>query len=139
LRVLLVLFCVLAFAVPASAALKVCNKTTARIGVAVGAPSGDYQQASEGWFNLKPGACEHLVKGELGNGPYFIHAIDYDRGGEWGGPEMMCVSETSFQIEGRNDCFARGFMRAGFRRIDTNGQKTWSIDLSDGNRGGGGS
>jgi uncharacterized membrane protein len=116
------------------AALKICNKTQARIGIAIGSAQ-DLSLASQGWFNVKPGACEDVLRGDLAAGPYFIHAIDYDRGGEWGGPELMCVSDGEFQIDGTQDCYARGYTRAGFRRIETNGQKHWSLDLTDGNRG----
>ncbi len=118
----------------AEAALKICNKTNARVGIAIGVPA-EGKLASEGWFNLKPGGCEDVLAGDLGPGPYFVHAIDYDRGGEWGGGELMCVSDNGFRIDGVNDCYARGYTRAGFRRIETNGQKHWSIDLTDGNRG----
>jgi uncharacterized membrane protein len=116
------------------AALKICNKTQARVGIAVGSAQ-DLSLASQGWFNVKPGSCEDVLKGDLGPGPYFIHAIDYDRGGEWGGPDLMCISDGEFQIDGTQDCYARGYTRAGFRRIETNGQKHWSLDLTDGNRG----
>jgi uncharacterized membrane protein len=121
------------FSMPSEAALKICNKTAARVGIAVGV-SAQNLLSSEGWFNVKPGGCEEILMGDLGTGPYFLHAIDYDRGGEWGGTELLCVSDNEFKIDGVQDCYARGYTRAGFRRIDTNGQKHWSIDLTDGNR-----
>ena len=123
----------------ASASFKICNKTSARIGVAIGLDeSKDATKPtvfSQGWFNIKPDTCEIILANELGAGPYFLHAIDYDRGGEWGGTTLMCVSDRDFDIAGVADCYARGFSRAGFRRIETNGQKQWNIDLTDGNRG----
>jgi uncharacterized membrane protein len=119
---------------PAAASLKICNKTGARIGVAIGI-AAEAGLSSEGWYNLKPGGCEELLGGDLGPGPYYLHAIDYDRGGEWGGPDLLCISDREFRIDGVKDCYARGYTRAGFRRIETNGQKHWSIDLTDGNRG----
>jgi uncharacterized membrane protein len=118
----------------AEASLKICNRTQARIGIAIGT-SQDAGLASEGWYNVKPGGCEDIIAGDLAAGPYFIHAIDYDRGGEWGGSDLMCVADGEFRIDGVQDCYARGYTRAGFRRIETNGQKHWSVDLTDGNRG----
>jgi uncharacterized membrane protein len=133
LRLLAMLAAASWMSLPAAASLKLCNKTAARIGVAFGQANQD-TLTSEGWFNLKPGSCEDIVSGDLAEGPYFIHAIDYDRGGEWGGQDLMCISDTEFKIDGSADCYARGYTRAGFRRIETNGQKHWSIDLTDGNR-----
>jgi uncharacterized membrane protein len=117
----------------AEAALKICNKTAARIGVAIGIDANG-GLSSQGWFNVRPGGCETVLDGDLGTGPYFVHAVDYDRGGEWGGPDLLCVSDGEFLIDGAQDCYARGFARAGFRRIETRGQTQWSIDLTDGNR-----
>jgi uncharacterized membrane protein len=132
-------FCALSLAVfadsgAAEAALKVCNKTQARVGLAFGVAT-DGVLTSDGWYNIKPGGCEDVIVGDLAAGPYFIHAIDYDRGGEWGGTDLLCISDGAFSIIGVNDCYARGYTRAGFRRIETNGQKHWSLDLTDGNRG----
>jgi uncharacterized membrane protein len=79
--------CVLAGAMllwagPALADLRICNNTTSRVGVALG-----YRDAqgwiTEGWWNLSPRGCETILRGTLAARFYYIHAVDYDKGGEW--------------------------------------------------------
>ena len=74
----------------AHADLKLCNTTSSRVGVAIG-----YQDttgwATEGWWNIAAQTCETLLKGALPSRYFYVHAIDYDRGGEWGGKNDMCT------------------------------------------------
>src|SRR5215210_6505859 len=71
-------------AAPARADLRLCNMTTSRVGVALG-----YRDAqgwvTEGWWNLNSRSCETLLKGQLAGRFYYVYALDYDRGGDWGG------------------------------------------------------
>jgi uncharacterized membrane protein len=121
---------------PALADLRVCNTTASRVGLSVG-----YRDAqgwlTEGWFNLKPNSCEPVLKGDLNFKYYYVHGVDYDRGGEWGGRSFMCTREREYTIRGIENCLARGFDRTGFIEIDTGEQKHWSIQLTDANRQGG--
>src|SRR5665647_346085 len=75
---------------PAHADLKLCNTTTSRVGVAIGYKDVE-GWATEGWWNVASHTCETLLKGVLIARFYYIHAIDYDRGGEWGGALFMCT------------------------------------------------
>jgi uncharacterized membrane protein len=119
-------------AVPSSARadLKLCNTTTARVGVAIG-----YQDnqgwATEGWWNIAAQTCETLYKGILSSRFYYIHAVDYDRGGEWAGQSFMCSADKSFTIRGVEDCQKRGFKRTGYFEVDTGESKDWTIRLSE--------
>ncbi len=83
----------------ASADLKLCNSTSSRVGVAVG-----YQDATgwatEGWWNIASQTCETLLKGAVPSRFIYIHALDYDRGGEWVGTNFMCTDDKSFAIRG---------------------------------------
>jgi len=115
---------------PARAEFRICNKTSTRIGLAIGVREGPIV-ISQGWFNMKPNACDSPIKDDLKQGPYYVYGVDYDRGGEWSGPEFMCVSDHEFYVEGGADCYARGYERAGFRRIDTKNQKSWTLDIVD--------
>lgn len=79
------------FAIPGSSAhadLKLCNSTSSRVGVAVG-----YQDATgwatEGWWNIASQTCETLLKGAVPSRFIYVHALDYDRGGEWVGTNFM--------------------------------------------------
>jgi uncharacterized membrane protein len=118
----------------ARADLKLCNTTTSRIGVAVG-----YRDASgwttEGWWTLAAQTCETLFKGALPSRYWYVHAIDYDRGGEWAGQSFMCTTDKSFTIRGIN-CAERGAKRTGFFEVDTQDANDWTIRLTDPSEGG---
>jgi uncharacterized membrane protein len=120
----------------ALADLKLCNATAGRIGVAIG-----YQDtkgwATEGWWNIASQTCETLLKGTLSSRFYYVHAIDYDRGGEWAGTNVMCTDDKTFTIRGSQECQRRGFKRTGFFEVDTNDAKDWTIRLTDPGEGGG--
>jgi uncharacterized membrane protein len=120
---------------PASADLKLCNTTSSRIGVAIG-----YQDASgwttEGWWNIAARTCETLYRGTLSSRFYYVHAIDYDRGGEWAGKSAMCTADKVFTIRGVQDCQQRGFKSTGFFEVDTQEAKDWTIRLTDPSEGG---
>src|SRR5687768_18013766 len=68
----------------ARADLKLCNNTPNRVGVALGYKDAK-GWASEGWWNIGANACETLLKGALIARYYYIYAVDYDKGGAWGG------------------------------------------------------
>jgi uncharacterized membrane protein len=117
-------------AAPAAADLKLCNSTASRIGVAIG-----YQDkegwATEGWWNIASQTCETLLKGAVPSRFIYVHAIDYDRGGEWAGKNDMCTGEKSFTIRGVQDCVSRGYKATGFFEVDTGDAKEWTVRLTD--------
>ena len=119
-----------AWATPAFADLRMCNTTSSRVGVAIG-----YRDAqgwvTEGWWNIAPRACETLLRGTLAARFYYVHAVDYDKGGEWTGKSVMCTRNKEFTIRGIEDCLARGYERSGFFEVDTGEQKGWTIQLTD--------
>lgn len=123
-------------ATPAHANLQICNMSPSRVGVAVGYRD-ERGWVTEGWWNMVPGACETLLEGPLRARFYYIHAVDYDRGGEWGGPFFMCTQPRVFTIRDSSDCVGRGFERTGFFEIDTGDLTTWTIQLTDPGRGSG--
>ena len=122
-------------ATPADADLKLCNTTSSRIGVAIGYQDPD-GWTTEGWWNVAPQTCETLYKGALSSRFYYIHAIDYDRGGEWAGKSVMCTADKSFTIRGVQDCTRRGYKGTGFFEVDTQEAKDWTIRLTDPSEGG---
>ena len=126
-------FCAAAFlgsVAPAKADLRMCNTTSSRIGVAIG-----YRDAqgwiTEGWWNISPRGCETLLRGTLAARFYYVHAVDYDKGGEWTGKSVMCTRNKEFTIRGIEDCLARGYDRAGFFEVDTGEQQTWTVQLTE--------
>lgn len=114
----------------AYADLRVCNKTTSRIGIAVGYKDQD-AWTSEGWWNLPASSCETLLAGALVSQYYYLYAIDYDRGGEWSGRYYLCTQEKTFTIKGYEDCIKRGYERTGFFEINTGDQRNWTVQLTE--------
>lgn len=116
--------------VPALADLKLCNTTASRVGVSIG-----YKDkkgwVTEGWWNVPSHTCETLLKGNLIARYYYVHAIDYDRGGEWSGKAFMCTADKSYTIRGVLDCTKRGYRRSGFFEVDTTQENDWTVRLTD--------
>ena len=114
----------------AMADLKLCNATPGRVGVALG-----YQDkkgwATEGWWNIPSQTCESLLKGTLPSRYLYVHAVDYERGGEWSGTHYMCTKDNSFTIRNTKNCEERGLSRKGFYEIDTGTSQSWTIRLAD--------
>ncbi len=82
---------------------------------------------SEGWWNVGQQSCEVLLKGPLVARFYYVHALDYDRGGEWGGKSTMCTADEMFTIRGEQECPNRGYKRSGFFEVDTHEEKDWTV------------
>ncbi len=118
------------WAAPAAADLKLCNMTASRVGVAIGYKDTDGWVA-EGWWNLSSQSCETILIGNLRARYYYVHAVDYDRGGEWSGPAFMCTTKKAFVIRGVENCNQRGYRRSGFFEVDTTDEKDWTIRLTD--------
>ncbi len=119
-----------AYVFPAFADFRLCNNTTTRVSIALAYTDGR-NWLSEGWWNLRPSACETLLRGPLAAQYYYVYAMD-ERGGEWKGRAFMCTRDREFRIDGRDDCFARGFERTGFFEIDTGKDaKSWTVQLTD--------
>ena len=115
---------------PARADFRLCNLTANRVSVALAYTDGQ-NWVSEGWWNLKPQDCDTLLRGALAAQFYYVYAMD-ERGGEWKGKAFMCTSDREFKVEGRENCFVRGFDRTGFFEVDTGKEaKNWTVQLTD--------
>ena len=117
-------------ATPARADLKLCNTTASRVGVAIGYKDAE-GWATEGWWNIASHTCETLLKGVLIGRFYYIHAVDYDRGGEWAGTLYMCTDDKAFTIRDTKDCVKRGYKKTGFFEVDTGEERDWTVRLTD--------
>jgi uncharacterized membrane protein len=122
--------------VPASADLKLCNNTDSRVGVAIGYKdkNGGVKDreawATEGWWTADPNKCLTLLNGPLSSRYYYVYALDYEKGGSWGGKAMLCIRNKIFTIKGFDKCEERGYTRQGFFEVDTGEEADWTISLS---------
>lgn len=115
---------------PALADLKLCNSTASRIGVSIGYQDNNGWM-TEGWWNIASQTCETLLKGAVPSRFVYVHAVDYDRGGDWSGGNFMCTADKSFAIRGVQDCGKRGYKRTGFFEVDTGEAQEWTVRLTD--------
>jgi uncharacterized membrane protein len=116
----------------AHADFRLCNTTNNRVSVSIAYTDGQ-TWISEGWWNLKAGACDVLVRGPLAAQFYYVYAMD-ERGAEWKGKAFMCTRDHEFRITGREDCFTRGYDRSGFFEVDTGKDSpNWTVQLADPN------
>ena len=117
----------------ARADFRLCNNAATRVSVSLSYTDGQ-TWVTEGWWNLKTGACETLLRGPLAAQFYYVYAMD-ERGGEWRGKAYMCTRDREFRIEGRENCLVRGYDRTGFFEIDTGKDaKNWTVQLTDANQ-----
>jgi uncharacterized membrane protein len=84
---------------------------------------------SVGWVMIHPGECRTLIRGDLQQQEYFIHAVDVRDDPVVGGRFRFCVDQANFSISGRENCQGRGFMERGFRRIRTQGNPNWRYEI----------
>ncbi len=116
---------------PSKADLRVCNKTTSRVGIAVGYKAVQ-EWTTEGWWTVDSDSCATILSGPLVGRYYYMYAVDYDQGGEWGGNSaFLCTQEKEFTIQGVSDCVARGYQKTGFYEVDTGNQESWTIQLTE--------
>ncbi len=120
---------------PALADLKLCNSTASRVGISIGYLDKT-GWATEGWWNVAAQTCETLLKGAVPSRFIYVHAIDYDRGGEWAGKNQMCTGDKSYSIRGVQECAKRGYKPTGFFEVDTGDAKEWTVRLTDPESGG---
>ena len=117
-------------AAPARADFRLCNMTKSRVGVALGYQDGK-SWVTEGWWNVPASNCETLLTGTLVSRFFYVYAIDYDQGGEWGGKAFLCTKDKEFTIQGVENCLARGFNKTGFFEVDTLEQRNWTVQLTE--------
>ena len=120
----------LAFTLPAEAALIVCNKSSRAAKVAVGLYDGA-EWTSRGWWWITPKTCTTVVNGTLSARYYYLYASDAGAG-SWDGSRGFCVApKDKFEITGRENCAARNFERKGFFEVDTGNAADYTQSLSD--------
>ena len=118
--------------------LILCNKTKHAVWVATGMVKGDSFESS-GWLRVTPANCAQSLNRPLNDRFYFYYAEAVTKNGRplmqggqrkiWAGDFSMCIKQTRFVIDGTQNCHARGFKQAQFRKIDTGLENKWRVDL----------
>ena len=122
--------CALMLNAPAARAdFLVCNDSFDVLNLALARDPGA-GFVSEGWWSVAPGRCAALLRGTIDSRYLYLHAIDVFRQPVLDGDVTFCISDEGFRIPGRQDCWQRGHVAAGFVEIDT-GQATQWITFLD--------
>ncbi len=127
---LLVLWC-LGFAIDAEAGLKICNRSSHVIWLAL-AEGKDAQPRAHGWYGLDVGTCQTFYGAKLNNRYYYGYAFDA-AGNVWEGDFQFCLHpQVSFTIHGDDHCRDRllGAKRRGFFEIDVRDALQFTHELS---------
>jgi uncharacterized membrane protein len=96
-----------ASAAPAHADLKLCNRMSYVVEVAIGI---DHQSATatRGWFRIDPAACRVVAQGTLTADRILLHARALGLYGSspapQGGADTLCISEQNFVIAAARQC-----------------------------------
>jgi len=98
---------------PASQGYSICNDGDTEIWAALGLKAGaDF--VSRGWWNVAAGRCAMAIGTALGRDAVYLFASKQGNNHLVSGPMSFCVSNTEFDIHGRDRCVARGLSTADF-------------------------
>ena len=124
----------LASALPARAALNLCNRTSYILYAATAALDGGGKAAIRGWTRIVPGECVAARSGNLSRMTYLVHArssIAHSGAARaWGGNRQLCVRDGDFtltQPAAQKGCGTDGAFPLGFAVVATEGQPDWTM------------
>ncbi|MEX1152266.1 DUF1036 domain-containing protein, partial [Parvibaculum sp.] len=90
---------------------------------------------SRGWVRLLPGDCAVALEGPVKNEEHFVFArsieIHQGRTQYFSGNERFCTADGSFEIEGRDQCAARGYDANEFLPVRTEPGDDWVTTFSE--------
>ncbi len=123
-------------AMPAHAALTVCNQTSYVLYAALG-----YQARTEaitqGWARIVPGKCANIFPEPLTSQAYYLYAKSSQAHSgparAWGGKVRLCARNTNFLLHQpliMDTCPEDSFIMP-FSRVETHGRLSWSMTLTE--------
>ncbi len=108
----------------------ICNDGSSEIYAALGLKAGaDF--VSRGWWSIAAGACTVAINAALGHDAVYLFASKEGNNRLVTGPAPFCVSNTPFDIKGRDRCAARGLSTAGFVATNSKGASTFTARVGD--------
>lgn len=136
LAALAVLAAIVPFASPASAALKLCNRTSYVLYAATSAIF-DRGSSTQGWTRIAPGDCQVARPERLTSQSYLVYARSAlaHSGPEraWGGDFPLCVKDGNFVLNRRGNppgC-AGDVFAVPFATVETHKRPDWTMTFDD--------
>jgi uncharacterized membrane protein len=123
------------------AGFRVCNQSDEKVSVAIGYNNRDFGWVSEGWWDITPGECVTLLRGDLNQRYYYIYAESENR--QWSGEKFenggyFCISSSRFTLRNADfedgdtiDCESGGQKTKHFRKIDTKSYTDYTDNLTE--------
>jgi uncharacterized membrane protein len=124
-------------ALPAHAALQLCNQTSYVIYAATGQQQSS-QILTRGWTRIVPGNCQNAIGEPLKAASYFVYARSAHAQGAsprvWGGQFQFCAQDANFSLTTQVTsaaCGAPGAFQAPFAPIATNAAQSWTMTFAE--------
>ncbi len=136
-RGLLALLILLLAASPASAALKLCNRTSYILYGAVSAVTSP-GSVTQGWTRITPGDCATAIPAPLTAQSYMVYArSSLAHAGQqkaWGGDFPVCVKDSDFHSAEKVTlpyCTGADMFALNFAALDTGGKRDWTMNFDE--------
>jgi uncharacterized membrane protein len=133
----LVMLALIAFATPAQAALKLCNRTSYILYAATSSVVSP-GSTTHGWVRITPGDCQTALPEKLTAQAYLVYArssLAYSGPQRaWGGNFPSCVKEGDFTLhQGVTAPYCTGgtVFSVPFAAIDTHNRPDWTMTFDD--------
>jgi uncharacterized membrane protein len=98
----------------------VCNESHDVLLVALGQLDGG-KAVSRGWWTVAAGACARAVTAPLASDAVYLLAQRRNGSTLVGGGQRFCTTTVPFEIQGNQNCPARGLADSGFAPTPTKG------------------
>jgi len=122
---------------PASASLRLCNRTSYVLYAATGAAAADGVTV-RGWTRIAPGACEIALSGDLAAQAYYLYArssrAHAGPSRAWSGPTGLCTKDSDFSLKvaaGGARCTEPASFQLPFIRLDTHHMRSWTTTFRE--------
>ena len=119
-----------ALKVAAPAGYSICNESNAELWAALGLKTGNVW-ISRGWWHVAPGACAKAITEPLSADKIYLHAEKHGNHHLVAGPMNFCVTNITFEVQGKDGCPKRGLVDAGFAATSTKGLAGFAAHISD--------
>lgn len=119
-----------AMKVASPAGYSICNDTDAPIWAALGMRRAGVWFA-QGWWKVAPGACARAIATRLSSDKIYLLVEKSDGHRLVTGKENFCVTNITFEIQGRTRCAERGLTAAGFAVTNTKGRGGFTAHVSE--------
>ena len=107
----------------------VCNDTDKPIWAALGERKGA-AFVSRGWWQVAPGSCARVIAESVANRRIDLRVEKAKGIALVSGPEKFCVTNIEFEIQGRQNCAARGLVEAGFAETNLKGSPGFAAHVA---------